>query len=113
MVGQLVVLDVPARWQPLAELAVIVEQDAVGVDDEDRDGEVSEGHARLDWRMGGHRARQSILRSVAGAAGRWEAFAASLLRLDELSVDRLNTAHSTQADGAQAGVACRQLAGHR
>jgi membrane-associated phospholipid phosphatase len=41
--------------------------------------------------MGGHRARQSILRSVAGAVGRWDAFAASLLRLDELSVDRLNS----------------------
>ena len=73
LVGQLVVFDVAAGRQPLAELAVEVQQDAPGVDHEDGNGEVAQHPTRLDWRMLGHefQAAWSIrMGSSAAGAGR-------------------------------------------
>src|SRR5437870_8531999 len=54
VVRQLVSLDVASGRQPPAEFAVVVQQDAPGVDDKDGDGEVAQDLARGDRRMGGH-----------------------------------------------------------
>ena len=65
VVGQLVVFDVAAGRQPLAELAVVVQQHAARVDDEDGDGEVAQHLPSARAGARASRAGQSILSRVA------------------------------------------------
>jgi hypothetical protein len=58
LVGQLAFVDVSARRQPQAELAVPVEKDASVVDDEDRDGELARDARAGRRRVRGRRGRR-------------------------------------------------------
>src|SRR5207245_3783131 len=62
-VRHLVVLDVAARRQPLAQLAVVVQQHATLMNDEDSNGEVAQRLARRDRRVLRHLAFEAILRA--------------------------------------------------
>jgi membrane-associated phospholipid phosphatase len=90
VVRKFVVFDVATRWQPAAQLAVVVEQDAPSVDDEDGDGEVAQDLARGDRRMGGH-ARGPVYPVERVAL---EAVADRLLAADAALAAQLNAAVS-------------------
>ncbi len=86
VIWQLVVLDVAAGWQPAAKFAVVMQQDAPGVDDKDGDGEVAQDLARGNRRMGGH-ARRPVYPDLRVAI---EALAQAILAADDAGAIRLN-----------------------